>query len=998
MADNGNSNDTTLTLSGTAEAGSTVTIYDTDGVTALGSAVATGGNFTITTSVLGDGPHTLTARATDISGNLGSASTAFHVTIDTAAPAAPVITTVSDDVLPQTGVVADNGSSNDTTLTLTGTAETGSTVTIYDTNGTTVLGSAVAAGGAFTITTSPLSEGAHTLTAKATDITGNQGSASTAFHVTVDTTAPAAPAITNVTDDVAPVIGAVADNGTTNDTALTIAGTAEAGSTVTIYDTDGTTVLGSAIATGGNFTITTSALSQGAHTLTAKATDAAGNEGNASTAFHVTIDTSPPAPPVITDVTDDVPPAIGSVADNGSSNDPAPTITGTAEAGSTVTIYDTDGTTVLGSAIATGGNFTITTSALADGVHTLTAKATDAAGNQGGASTAFHVTITTTGPVPGVLSFTGLTDSGTADSPPVTTDNAFDLTLTGTDAGTTVVYQVSVNGAAFANTSANQSALSDGDYVFRAVVTDGAGNGSISNSIAVTIDNTPPIAGLLSFTGLTDSGTTDNPPVTTDNAFDLTLTGTEAGATVIYQVSVNGGAFTNTSANQSALADGNYVFQAIVTDAAGNISASNAIAVTVDNTPPTAGTLSFTGLADTGTPDTPPVTTDNAFDLTLTGAEAGTSVVYQVSVNGGAFATTTASQNALADGDYVFRALVSDAAGNSSTSNIIEVKVDTAAPASGVLSFSNLTDTGTTDAPPVTTDNAFDLTLAGAEAGTAVVYQVSVNGGAFATTTASQNALADGDYVFRALVTDAAGNSSTSNSIEVKVDTAAPAAGTLSFTGLTDTGTPDTPPVTTDNTFDLTLAGAEAGTAVVYQVSVNGGAFATTTASQNALADGDYVFRALGERCGGQQFDQQQHRSEGRHRGACRGHAELHRSHRHRHTRHAAGDDRQCLRPDTGRRRGRHRGGLSGLGQRRRLRHHDRQPERTGGRRLCVPRAGDGCRGQQFDQQQHRSEGRHRGADGGRGNYRNLRRHRHGCGLHYQRHDADRIRHQRHVG
>ena len=127
---------------------------------------------------------------------------------------------------------------------------------------------------------------------------GNQGTASSAFHVTIDTSAPSAPSIASVSDDVSPVTGTVADNGVTNDTTLTITGTAEAGSTVTIYDTDGTTVLGTGIATGGNYSITTSVLATGGHTLTAKAIDAAGNQGAASSAFHVTIDTSAPISPV----------------------------------------------------------------------------------------------------------------------------------------------------------------------------------------------------------------------------------------------------------------------------------------------------------------------------------------------------------------------------------------------------------------------------------------------------------------------------------------------------------------------------------------------------------------------------------------------------------------------------------------------------------------------------------------------------------------------------
>src|SRR6185295_6353192 len=146
----------------------------------------------------------------------------------------------TDNVSPVTGTVSSGGSSNDTTLTFAGTAESGSTVTLYDTDGTTVLGTGTAAGGNWTITTSALSQTTHSITAKATDAAGNQGAASSAFTVTVDTTAPVAPVISTVTDDVSPVTGTVSSGGSSNDTTLTFAGTAESGSTVTLYDTDGT--------------------------------------------------------------------------------------------------------------------------------------------------------------------------------------------------------------------------------------------------------------------------------------------------------------------------------------------------------------------------------------------------------------------------------------------------------------------------------------------------------------------------------------------------------------------------------------------------------------------------------------------------------------------------------------------------------------------------------------------------------------------------------------
>ena len=161
----------------------------------------------------------------------------LSVTIDTAAPAAPTIASFSTD----SGVVGD-GITNDNTLTLTGTAEANSTVKVYD--GATLLGSAVANGsGAWTYTTAALTNGAHSLTATATDAAGNTGVASTALAVTIDTTAPVAPTIASFSTD----SGVVGDN-ITNDNTLTLTGTAEANSTVKVYD--GATLLGSAVANG----------------------------------------------------------------------------------------------------------------------------------------------------------------------------------------------------------------------------------------------------------------------------------------------------------------------------------------------------------------------------------------------------------------------------------------------------------------------------------------------------------------------------------------------------------------------------------------------------------------------------------------------------------------------------------------------------------------------------------------------------------------------------
>lgn len=79
-------------------------------------------------------------------------------------------------------------------------------------------------------------------------------------------------------------------------------------------------------------------------------------------------------------------------------NDARPTLNGTAEAGSTVSIYD--GSTLLGTALVQSNNswsFTPTTP-LANGSHTFTVTATDAAGNTSGATAGFSVVVDTTAP------------------------------------------------------------------------------------------------------------------------------------------------------------------------------------------------------------------------------------------------------------------------------------------------------------------------------------------------------------------------------------------------------------------------------------------------------------------------------------------------------------------------------------------------------------------------------------------------------------------------
>jgi hypothetical protein len=364
-------------LTGAAEAGATVTVYD--GSTKLGVALASAtGTWSYTLGTLSDGVHSLTATATDAAGNVSASSAALAFTVDATPPATP-------GGLADSAIVGGyvNKASDIASQTLTGSADPGVTVTVYD--GSTKLGvtTADASTGAWSYTLGHLIDGAHSLTAKASDAVGNLSAASTALAFKVDATAPAAP---NTLADAGVVNGYV---NAANDTAThAVTGKAEALATVTVYDNGAQ--IGTATADGtGAWSYTLGQLPNGSHSLTATATDAAGNTGVASAALAFKVDSAAPAAPA--GLADSA--IIGGYVD-AAHDTISQKLTGTAEAGATVTVYD--GATKLGTALASGaGAWSYTLGTLSDGAHSLTATATDAAGNTGPASAALAFTVAT---------------------------------------------------------------------------------------------------------------------------------------------------------------------------------------------------------------------------------------------------------------------------------------------------------------------------------------------------------------------------------------------------------------------------------------------------------------------------------------------------------------------------------------------------------------------------------------------------------------------------
>jgi VCBS repeat-containing protein len=576
---------TTPAFSGTTEAGLTVQLLE--GSTVLGSAVATGGNWTITSTALSEGVHNITARATDAAGNQG-VSSALTITIDVTGPAAPSVPDMTD--ASDSGISNTDNLTNITTPTFTGTGEPGATITLLEgstTRGTTTADSL----GNWTIISSALAAGAHSLTARATDVAGNNGATSGALSVTIDTTPPAVSA---------PDLIASSDTGASNTDNITsiptptFTGTAEAGSTVQLFD--GATLVGSATATGGTWTITSSALGDGVHTLTARATDAAGNVSANSSALSVTIDTTNPT------VSD---PDLAAASDSGLSNTDnltnvkTPVFTGTAEAGSTVTLME--GATVLGTATATGGNWSITSSALVDGGHALFAKATDLAGNQATSNT-LGVTIDTAAPAaPTVPDLNAASDSGTSSTDNITKINT--PTFSGTTEanatitlleGATALGTTTADGGG--NWSVTSSALADGVHNITARASDAAGNvSSASAALSVTIDTAPPTVTPPILLPANDSGVSNSDHIT--NVATPMFTGmAESGAfvelldgtTVVGSTTATGGTgLVSWSITSGFLTDGVHTLTSRATDAAGNVSAnSSPLTVTIDTTPP----------------------------------------------------------------------------------------------------------------------------------------------------------------------------------------------------------------------------------------------------------------------------------------------------------------------------------------------------------------------------------------------------------------------------
>ncbi|WP_413318264.1 Ig-like domain-containing protein, partial [Agrococcus sp. 1P02AA] len=635
--------DASPTVTGTGEPGATVEV-SIDGAVVGTAVVDEDGAWSLeTTEVLADGEHTVDATQSDAAGNVSPADS-VSFTVDSAAPVAPVIEQ------PLSG-----STTGDSTPTVAGSGEAGSTVVVTSSEGL-VLGEAlVDEDGAWSFASVELADGTYTITAVQSDAVGNESATSNSVIFTVDTVAPEAP-----------VIVSPADGSTIADATPTVSGTGEPGAIVEV-SIDGAVVGTAEVDEDGAWSLeTTDELADGEHTVDATQTDAAGNTSAADSNAFV-VDTTAPEAPVIV-----------SPADGSTSADTTPTVTGTGEPGAIV-VVSIDGTVVGTAEVDQAGDWSLeTTEELADGEHTIDATQTDDAGNTSPADSVTFVVDTTAPDAPVI--------EAPADG---STTNDTTPTVSGTgEPGATV--EVSIDGAVVGPTEVDEDGawsletteeLAEGEHTVDATQTDAAGNTSAADSNAFVVDTTAPAAPVIESPadGSTIGDTTP------------TVSGTgEPGATV--EVSIDGTAVGTAEVDEAGdwsiettdeLAEGEHTVDATQTDAAGNTSPADSVTFTIDTTAPEAPVIVSPADGSTTSDTTPTVSGTGepgaTVEVSIDGAVVGTAEVDE----DGAWSLETTDE--LAEGEHTVDATQTDAAGNTSAADSNAFVVDTTAPDAPVI-------------------------------------------------------------------------------------------------------------------------------------------------------------------------------------------------------------------------------------------------------------------------------------------------------------------------
>ncbi|ARG16003.1 hypothetical protein B7L44_04985 [Acinetobacter nosocomialis] len=680
-----------------ADAANTVVTVVVNGVTYTATVDKVAGTWSVVvpgSGLIADSDKTIDAKVTftDAAGNSSNITESKTYTVDTTAPNAPVIDPIN------------------ATNPVTGTAEAGSTVKVTFPDGTTAT---VVAGpdGKWTVPNPGDLKDGDKVTVVATDPAGNPSAPSTG---TVDAVAPAVTVTTTLTNDSTPAL-----SGTVNDPTAKVVVTVDGVNYPATNNGDGTWTLADN---------TLPVLTDGPHTVTVTATDPAGNVGTGNAV--VTVDTTAPSAPVLDPINATNP------------------VTGTAEAGSTVTVSFPDGTTAT---VVAGpdGKWTVPNPGdLKDG-DKVTVVATDPAGNPSAPSTG-----TVDAVAPGVTVTTTLTN----DSTPALSGTVNDPTAKVVVTVDGVNYPATNNGDGTWTLADNTlPVLTDGPHTVTVTATDPAGNVGTTNAV-VTVDTTAPNAPVIDPINATN-------PVTGTAEAGSTVKVTFPDGTTATVVAGPDGKWT--VPNPGDLKDGDKV-TVVATDPAGNPSAPST--GTVDAVAPAVT------VTTTLTNDSTPALSGTVNDPTAKVVVTVDGVDYPAVNNGdGTWTLADNTLPVLTDGPHTVTVTATDPAGNVGTGNAV-VTVDTTAPSAPVLDPINATNPVTGTAEPGST-----VTVSFPDGTTATV----VVGPDGKWTVPNPGDLTDGQTV-TATATDPAGNPSVPGT--GVVDAVAPTVAVT--TALTNDSTP----------------------------------------------------------------------------------------------------------------------------------------------------------------------------------------------------------------
>jgi hypothetical protein len=734
--------------------------------------------------------------AWDVSAQAESASVPVTADMNDAAgnPATQATDNViKDSVLPTVAIVtpADssyiNAATSSVTFAVSGTCnENGQTVSIeVDGGAATSPVGFVCDGSNFsgTIDTTGLTEGVRNLVAKISDANSNEGvSATNAVEkdTVIPNTAVSSPvdlSIINAVNDSA----TFAVNGTCDDNTLTVAieidGSAAAGQSG--FSCDGTNFAG---------TIDTTGYADGDYDLTAIITDAAGNS-TTSSIINLTKDVDVPTVAIAV-------PADSSYI-NAASDSATFAVSGTCnENGQTVSI-EVDGGAAASPVgfVCDGTNFagTIDTTGLAEGARSFVAKITDANSNEG-VSSANSVSKDTIIPNVAVSSpvdlsiINAVNDSATFVVNGTCDDNTLTVAIEIDGSAAAGQLGFSCDGTNFAGTI-DTTGYADADYDLTAIITDSAGNSTTSSIVNLTKDVTAPTVALAV---PADSSYIN---IASDSAtFAVSGTCNENGQTV--SIEVDGGAAASPvgfvcdgtnfagTIDTTGLAEGTRSFVAKITDVNSNEGVSGANSVTKDTVAPSVAVSSPVDLSsinianDSATFAVNGTCDENTLVVAIEMDSAAAAGQSGFVCDGTNFAGTI-DTTGYADADYDLTAVITDAAGNSTTSSIINLTKDATAPTVAISvpadsSFINIASDSATFAVSGTCNENGQTVSIEVDGGAAASPVGFVCDGTNFAGTIDTTGLAEGARSFVAKITDANSNEGVSAANSATKDTVAP--------------------------------------------------------------------------------------------------------------------------------------------------------------------------------------------------------------------------------